>query len=539
MPNVNGRIQQLRNEYASAGACAAYLLCDRHPPEAVAFTLIEKDLSSLDITFGELRRRSEQLASGLAAQGVVPGDRIATLMGKSMELVVSMLALWRLGAVQVPLFTAFAPAAIAVRVAGNGTKFVITDAAQRPKLDPGADLPAERDWGIITTGTATGDDLSFHHLVESSAPLADPVACGGTGTLVELFTSGTTGTPKAVPIPLGAVAAMVSYNEFALGHTDEDVFWNAADPGWAYGLYYAIISPLASGRRSLMLCASFDAQLTWSVLQRFGVTNFAAAPTVYRALRSAPVPNDLALRHLSSAGEPLTPSVIDWASQALGLEIRDHYGQTETGMIAANAWHPELVAAAKSGSMGPALPGFALEVLRTEADEIADVDEPGRLAVDITRSPLMTFRGYRDAPEKSAARFSGDGRWYLTGDVVSRDVDGHFRFASREDDLILMAGYRIGPFEVESVLTKHSAVVDAAVIGVPDELRGEVLIAIVVLAPGVSPEDSLVEELQHMVKEGLSAHAYPRRVHFTAELPRTPSGKVQRFRLRQQFSDNT
>lgn len=537
MANTDGRVQQLRNEYAGAGACAADLLCDRHPSKAVAFTLIASDLSSVDVTFGELRRRSEQLASGLAAHGVVAGDRVATLMGKSLELLVSTLAVWRLGAVQVPLFTAFAPGAISMRITGNDTKFVITDAAQRAKLDPGPDLPAERDWRIISTGAADDGDLSFYDLLESDAPLADPVACGGAGTLVELFTSGTTGTPKAVPIPLSAVAAMVSYNEFGLEHTDEDVFWNAADPGWAYGLYYAIIAPLATGRRSLMLCAPFDAQLTWSVLQKFRVTNFAAAPTIYRTLRNAEVPKDLALRNLSSAGEPLTPDVVSWAKQAVGLEIRDHYGQTETGMIAGNAWHPDLIAAAHPGSMGPALPGFALDVLRPDEDAVAAVDEVGRLAVDIAGSPLMTFSGYRDAPERSAARFSSDGRWYLTGDIASRDSGGNFRFASRDDDVILMAGYRIGPFEVESVLTDHPAVADAAVVGVPDELRGEALIAIVVLAPDAAPGDALVEELQRLVKQNLAAHAYPRRIHFVAELPRTPSGKVQRFRLRQQFSD--
>jgi acetyl-CoA synthetase len=528
--------------YDHPRACAAEQLCDKHPTDAVAFTVIEPDLSSRDLTFGELRELSARFAAGLAQLGVREHDRVATLMGKSAELLIALLGIWRLGAVHVPLFTAFAPPAIALRTIGNGTKVVITDADQRPKLATGGkhdtDFPADPGWRIVTTGTATGDDVPFQALLERP-PLDTAVAVGGDGTLIELFTSGTTGRPKAVPVPVRALAALRMYAEYGLDQRPDDVFWNAADPGWAYGLFYAVITPLALGQRSLLLHAGFDPALTWRVLDEFGVTNFAAGPTVYRALRNSGIspPDGLRPRCCSSAGEPLPPDVIAWAQRELSLPIHDHYGQTELGMVVGNGWHPSIRAALRPGSMGRQLPGFRVVVLRADADEIADPGERGRVAVDCATSPLMWFNGYRDAPEQTRERFSPDRRWYYTGDVAAKDADGYLTFASRDDDVILMAGYRIGPFDVESALLGHEAVSEAAVIGAPDELRGEVVVAFVVPRPGEagSPEarDLLAAELQQLVKTRFAAHAYPRAVYFVDELPKTPSGKIQRFLLRQ------
>lgn len=531
-------VRDLVRVYDHEQASAAHLLCDRHTADTVAFTVIEADLTSRDLTFGELRERSERFAGALAELGVGQGDRVATLMGKSAELIVALLGIWRLGAVHVPLFTAFAPAAIALRITGNGTKVVIADGAQCAKVEPSTGLPADDERRLIVTGQGTGGALSFDELIAASKPWTEPVALGGSGVLIELFTSGTTGAPKAVPVPVRALAGFQSYQEFALDLRDDDVFWNAADPGWAYGLYYAITAPLATGRRSLLLRAGFSAELTWAVLSRFGVTNFAAAPTVYRALRNASVevPGDLRLRHCSSAGEPLTPDVLEWASGTIGVGVYDHYGQTELGMVVGNAWHPGLRAEVKPGSMGRVLPGFAVEVLRADADVVARPGERGRVALERQASPLFWFTGYRDAPDRTAARFSPDGRWYYTGDVAAKDADGYLTFASRDDDVILMAGYRIGPFDVESVLEHHPAVAESAVIGVPDPVRGEVIVAYVVLREGFTADDDLVAELRQFVKTRFAAHAYPRQVHFVPDLPKTPSGKIQRFLLRRRHS---
>ena len=315
------------------------------------------------------------------------------------------------------------------------------------------------------------------------------------------------------------------------------MFWNAADPGWAYGLYFSVVAPLALGRTAILLHSGFSPALTWSLLSQFAVTNFAAGPTVYRALRHAdtPVPANLRLRHCSSAGEPLTQEVIPWAECTLGVPVLDHYGQTELGMTVANAWHPDLRGDVRPGSMGRALPGWTVEILRPDDDSPAETGTPGRVAVDCAHSPLMWFTGYQDANDRTAERFSPDRRWYYTGDVATKDEDGYLFFAARDDDVILMGGYRIGPFDVETVLAAHEAVAEAAVVAAPDELRGEVLVAFVVLRPAARPGDELVAELQQAVKTGFAAHAHPRAIHFVAELPKTPSGKTQRFLLRQRL----
>lgn len=522
------------------GACVARLLCDRHRQDAVALTVVDADLHPRTVTYGRLRERSARLATGLAGLGVGRGDRVAAVMGKGEDLVVTALAVWRLGAVYVPLFTAFAPAAIEMRIAGSGAKVVVCDQAQRPKLEPGRGLPTGPGRPVVvTTGEPALDtDVPFAPLA-AAAPQEEPVAVGGDGIMVELFTSGTAGMPKGVLVPVRALDAFAVYQEYGLDHRSDDVFWNAADPGWAYGLYYAVLGPLLLGRSTLLLRAPFSPAVTWAVLERFGVTNFAAGPTVYRALRAddTPVPRGLALRRCSSAGEPLGTDVPKWAEAALRVPVRDHYGQTELGMAAADAWHPALATPARPGSMGRALPGWRLAVLRHGTDEPAAPGEPGRLAVELEHSPLMWFTGYRDAPDRTAERFTADGRWYLTGDTAVMDPDGFLTFAARDDDIILMSGYRIGPHEVESSLEQHPAVAEAAVTPAPDELRGQIVVAHVVLRPGTEPTPALAADLKAHVKHHLSAHAYPREIRFVPALPRTASGKLQRFVLRDRRPD--
>ena len=239
------------------------------------------------------------------------------------------------------------------------------------------------------------------------------------------------------------------------------------------------------------------------------------------------------LRCASSAGEPLTPDLIPWGEATFGVPIRDQYGQTELGMVVANGWHPDVIAPLKPGSMGRPLPGHNVTVLREDADEAAQDGTFGRVAIDRS-APLFMFTGYHNAPDKTAQRYTADGRWYLTGDTAMRDSDGCFFFSARDDDVIIMAGYRIGPFDVESVLVAHPDVAEAAVVGVPDDLRGEVIEAFVVPVAGVAGSDELTAGLQQRVKTQFAAHAYPRVIHYVDALPKTPSGKVQRFLLRRQ-----
>jgi acetyl-CoA synthetase len=285
----------------------------------------------------------------------------------------------------------------------------------------------------------------------------------------------------------------------------------------------------------ILQTSTFNPVAAWRLIQEQGVTNLTAAPTVYRALRNAfpTVPSRGRLRRLSSAGEPLTPEVNVWAAAELGLQVHDHFGQTEVGMVFGNAHHPEIAREVVPGSMGYPLPGWAATVIDENYSTELGPGELGRVAIDVKNSPAMTFRSYQD-PSKNASRFENDGRYYLLGDLGNRDPLGAFHFASRDDDVIIMAGYRIGPFEIESMLSEHPAVAESAAIAAPDADRGEVLEAFVVLSEGWQASDALQKELQTFVKTHYAAHAYPRAIHFVAELPKTPSGKTQRYVLREQ-----
>lgn len=533
MTTPDARVAQVLDRYAAPEACLARLLCDDHPGDRVAFTIVEPDLSTHDVTYGRLRVQSERCAASLATLGVGRGDRVGVLMGKSEELIVALVGIWRLGAVHVPLFTAFAPPAIAMRLTGSAAKVVIVDGDQRAKLDPSEDIPADRPWRIVTVGgDRRDDDLTFDDLVGGEGTV-ETVSVGGDAPFIMIFTSGTTGAAKGVPTQVRAIAHMVAYMEYGFDLRPEDAFWCGADPGWAYGLFYAIVAPLAMGRPSILLHAGSSPELTWQVLAQLKVTNYTAAPTVYRALRNAPGSVRMRLRCASSAGEPLSPDLIPWAEATLGTPIRDHYGQTELGMVVVNGWHPDIRRDIKPGSMGYPMPGHHVAVLFEDRDEPAPPGTLGRVAVDTT-GPLFAFGGYHNATDKTIERFTADGRWYLTGDSAAMDDDGALFFSSRDDDVILMAGYRIGPFDVESILVTHPDVAEAAVIGVPDQLRGEVLEAFVVLRPGVTAPQELTKELQQLVKTKFAAHAFPRSIHYADALPKTPSGKIQRFLLRAQ-----
>lgn len=513
---VEARIGRLVEVFSAPGADPAWLLCDRHPAETVAFTLVEPDGSWTDLTFGELRERSMRFAGVLAGLGVGRGDRVSTLMGKGVDLVTVLLGTWRVGAVYVPLFTAFAADAVAARLTAADVKVVVTDSEQRAKVPAGSRR-------VLVAGA---DDLV------GADPVGESTAIGGSGAFVHMFTSGTTGAPKGVVHPLSYVAGWQAYLEFGLGVRADSVYWCAADPGWAYGLYSAVVAPLALGMRSVLQRGGFDAAATWSAMAALGVTDYAAAPTVFRALRTsdAPVPEGLRLQRLSSAGEPLTSEVNEWAGPTLGLQVHDHYGQTELGMVAGFPHHPDLAVPVAPRTMGVALPGWSVTVLQEGAGIPADVGELGLLAIDVPGSPLMTFTGY--AGDAGTDRFTADGSAYLTGDLATRNPDGTLRFSSRDDDVIIMAGYRIGPFDVESVLAQHEAVAECAVVAAPDPMRGEVVEAFVVLRRDDEAGDDLEQELQDHVRQRYAAHAYPRRVHVVASRPKTASGKIQRGELR-------
>jgi acetyl-CoA synthetase len=521
----------LLTTFGAADACAARLLCDAHPADAVAFTVVEPDLSARELTFGELSRESARFAAALADLGIGQGDRVGVLMSRSVELVVVLMGIWRRGAVVVPLSTGLGRPGVALRLRSAAVRLVAVDADRRTKLAAGEGVPADPPWQVVVVRGEPGRrELSFEALMALYPDDADPgpVAVGGDGLLVQVFTAGTTGPPKAVPVPVRALAA------FAVARAAEpdragDLHWDTADPGWATGLYSAVLGPLATGRRTLLTRGALTPAPAWRLLDRFRVTHLHGGPALYRAMAAAGTrpASGLALRYASSTGEPLPPDLVGWAEEVLGVRLHDRYGQAELGTVLLDLGE----GTCPPGTAGRPLPGWTTAVLHDGRDEPAPPGAAGRLAVD-RASPLMWFTGYVDDPERTAASITPDGRWYLTGDTASVDADGCHRISARAGDVIVTSGHRIAPFEVESVLMLHDDVAEAVVVGVSGP-RGAVPEAYVVLRAGVEPAFGLTEELKQLVRAKLAAHAVPRVVHVVDALPRTPGGSVRRGVLRE------
>lgn len=521
--------QYLSGSMQAVNAC--YECCDRHADsDAIALYWYAKDGRKEQYSFRELKKYSTQFASFLKSQGVRKGDRVSGLLPRTPELIITILATWRIGAVYQPLFTAFGPKAIEHRIQLAQSKLVITDLANREKLSEISSCPP-----IVTVQAELHtqnypQDFDFWRELNRQTETVELEILSINDPFLLMFTSGTTGPAKPLKVPLKALIAFGDYMKNAIGLSQDDIFWNIADPGWAYGLYYAITGPLLLGHSTLFYEGGFNAESVCDVINEYGITNLAGAPTAYRMMMAAD-PSQMAqlrgkLRVVSSAGEPLNPEVIRWFKEVLDVPIYDHYGQTEVGMVVCN--HHALAHPVRSGSAGFASPGYRIAIIDEQGNELA-TDVPGILAIDIAQSPMMWFSGYEESRKSPFV-----GQYYLTGDTAEIHADGSMSFVGRSDDVITTSGYRVGPFDVESALLEHDAVIEAAVIGVPDLERTEIIKAFVILAHHHTASAELQQELSLFVKKRLSAHAYPRLIEFVTELPKTPSGKIQRFLLRNQ-----
>lgn len=379
--------------------------------------------------------------------------------------------------------------------------------------------------GLLLSQVAQLEILCDH---ENNRAQFDPVMRRGDDALLMMSTSGTTGDPKGVRVPIRSLPAISAYMQFGLDLRPDDVFWNIADPGWAYGLYYAVIGPLLVGHQTTLYDGPFTVDGTVDLVGELGVTNFAGAPTAYRLIIASGVGNAATLgkelRVASSAGEPLNPEIMRWFSEHVGCDLYDQYGQTESGMLLAN--HHGLQHEVIPGSAGFAIPGFRLDVVDDDGRPVPPGSQ-GTLAVHRHDSPLFFFDGYKGFEGQD---WNGD--YYLTGDTVEQNENGSISFIGRSDDVISSAGYRIGPFDVESCLLEHAAVAESAVVGKPDEQRGQIVAAFVVLHPDHTGDGALTAELTEHVRNRLGKHAFPRKISFLDSLPKTPSGKIQRFLLR-------
>jgi acetyl-CoA synthetase len=463
---------------------------DAAEPDRLALVTLSREGERREVTFGELADRSARLAGALAKRGVGRGDVVMTLVGNRPEWAYAMVAAWRIGAVAQPCAEQLRAADLRARM---------------DLVEPRAVIAGERDRELAEAAGFDGHLLVLpdERLLEESEP-APPAELEPEDPALIVFTSGTAGEPKAIRHGARYLEGQRVQAEHWYGARPGDLCWCTAASGWSLSARNAFVAAWIRGAAALLHDARFDPDERLELLERERVDVLCMSPTEYRTIAKRgelrPLP---ALRHAVAAGEPLNPEVVHAWQEGAGVALHDGYGQTETGHLTGMPIGPPV----RPGSMGKPLPGF-----RAWTSE-------GELVVDPASVPTFFIDGPRDQP-------------WRTGDRVREDEQGYLWFEGRTDDVIISAGYRIGPFEVESALVSHPAVAEAAAVAAPDELRGQVVRAVVVLREGYAPGDALVRELQDHVKRETAPYKYPRLVEFAEALPKTASGKIKRAKLR-------
>ncbi len=505
-------------------------VCERHQqdPDRIAVFYENAAGERASYSFGQLKAMSDRFANALRSRGIERGDRVAIVLPQTIETVVAHLAIHKLGAISLPLAILFGPEALEYRLRDSGARAAVVHANRYDDvkaLQP--HLPGLRNVIGCRCGTA-GDE--FWALLQQASANLEPVETFADDPACLIYTSGTTGPPKGALVAHRAVIGNFTGFEMSQNFFPQpgDVFWTPADWAWTGGLWDALLPALNYGMPIVAYEGSgFDPERVCRLMQDYAVSNAFIPPTALKMLRAIPdieTRYELKLRAIMSAGEQVGEELIHWGREALGLTINEMWGQTEFNYIVGNC---SAVMQPKPGSMGKPYPGHRVDVIDAEGNIMADGEE-GELAAWCD-DPVM-FLGYWNNDEATRAKITAN--WFRTGDVGYRDADGFLWFVGRKDDVITSAGYRIGPGEIEDSLLKHPAVLQVAVIGKPDPLRGEIVKAFVVLTEGHAPTAELAHEIQQSVRERLSAHEYPREIEFIDSLPMTTTGKVRRVDLR-------
>ncbi len=509
---------------------AAYNAVDRHAKtwrkNKVALYW-ESDNDSKKFTFAELSILSNKFANVLKNLGVKKGDRVFILLPRIPPLYISFLGILKVGAIAGTMFSAFGPSGIKDRLADSTAKVLITDPELKKRVDEiRFELPSLET--IIVVGDNVPKEkgvVSYNEEMNKASRNFEIEHTDPEDFSFMLYTSGTTGKSKGIVHAHYSILQQHITAKWVLDLHDEDVMWCTADPGWVTGIAYGILGSWSNGASLVVYEGRFDPAKWYSILEKYNVSIWYSAPTAIRMLMAAG--NEIlkkydlsSLRYLCSVGEPLNPEAVKWSVEELGLPFHDNYWQTETGSIMV-ANYPAM--SIKPGSMGKPIPGVRVAIVDDTGKELP-VGKEGNLVIQPGWPSMM--RQIWQNKEKYDSYFKG--KWYYTGDRSSMDKDGYVWFVGRTDDVIKTAGERVGPFEVESVLIEHPAVAEAGVIGVPDELRGEVIKAFLVLKPGNEPSEGLKEDIKKFVKTRLAGHAYPKDIDFIKTLPKTRSGKIMR-----------
>jgi len=509
-------------------------------PEKLAMFWVGQDGERRQLTFAHFAEYSSRAANAFASLGISKGDPVLVMLPRIPEWWETILGLMRLGAIPIPCTTLLTPNDIQFRSKVSEARAFITDQEGAAKFDQvRVECPSVKYTILVDTNANTAGRenwTTYHQIVSEASPEFTGQKTRSDDPCLVYFTSGTVGYPKMV---------LHTHASYPIGHTitgkywldlhENDLFWNLSETGWAKFSWSNLFGPWVMGATMFMQDARgrFSAIETLEMLHNYPITTLCAPPTAYRmmvldepmAYLKANPPK--ALRYCVGAGEPLNPEVIKVWEEETGMTIRDGYGQTETVLLCGN-FPPIKV---KPGSMGKPSPGFEVSVIDHEGAELPPNKE-GDIAVRVKpQRPTWMFREYWRDPDASSACIRGD--WYITGDRAYKDEDGYFWFVGRADDVINSAGYRIGPFEVESALKEHPAVAESAVVASPDEMRGEIVKAFVTLAPGYTASPELASELQEHVKKVTAPYKYPREIEFVESLPKTISGKIRRVELRE------
>jgi acetyl-CoA synthetase len=497
-------------------------------PDRVALVDLDADLRPREITYGALSRRSNRLAHALAAHGIGPGDRVAILLPQGPATLVAHFALYKLGAVALPLALVFGPEALAFRLTDAGARAVITTAAGAERIAALAARPPALDFVIAVDGDAPAA-LRLEALLEAASDAPVLVDTAADDPAMMIYTSGTTGPPKgalhAHRVLIGHLPGVQMHHEFLPQAGDR--LWTPADWAWAGGLLNVVLPGLMLGVPVVSHAAiKFDPERAWRLMAEQAVRNVFLPPTALKLMRAAPPPAVRpSLRTVGSGGEALGSETYEWGRSALGVTINEFYGQTECNLVLGAC---AAIGVSRAGAIGKPVPGHAVAVI----DEAGRPQPAGTLGqIAVARPDPVMFLGYWNKPEATAAKFVGD--YLVTGDQGVMDEDGYVTFVGRDDDVITSAGYRIGPAEIEDCLVGHPAVSLAAAVGKPDPIRTEIVKAYVALKPGFAPSEALAAEIRDFVRTRLSAHEYPREVAFVADIPLTSTGKVIRRHFRE------
>ncbi|MFA9560508.1 acetate--CoA ligase [Evansella sp. AB-rgal1] len=506
-----------------------YEVIDRHAEsgkqDSIALHYSDQNRKE-DYTFQEMKELSNKAGNVLKNNGVQKGDRVFIFMPRSPELYFALLGTIKLGAIVGPLFEAFMEGAVKDRLEDSGAKVLVTTPSLLERV-PIEDLPElEKVLLIGNDVKEEGKIVDFYDQFDTASRELDIEWVDREDGLILHYTSGSTGKPKGVLHVHNAMIQHYQTAKWVLDLKENDVYWCTADPGWVTGTSYGIFGPWLVGVTNVIRGGRFSPDDWYQTIEDNKVTVWYSAPTAFRMLMSAGKrvleKYDLSsLRHVLSVGEPLNPEVVRWGMDVMNQRIHDTWWMTETGaQLICNYPSMEI----KPGSMGKPIPGVVAAIVDDNGKELPP-NSMGNLAIKKGWPSMM--RAIWNRQEKYESYFLA-GDWYVSGDSAYMDEDGYFWFQGRVDDVIMTAGERIGPFEVESKLVEHPAVAEAGVIGKPDPVRGEIIKAFVALREGYELSEELEEDIRNFVKKGLAAHAAPREIEFKKSLPKTRSGKIMR-----------